>query len=94
MLLDTMCNTFGGIILIALLVSLLARDLKPGKPATNTATPQSRLEDALRSARQAEMELGGRLADPRHTNVVALLRQREELEGRAAALRQIGRAHV
>ena len=26
MLLDTMCNTFGGIILIALLLSLIAKD--------------------------------------------------------------------
>jgi hypothetical protein len=39
LLLDTMCNTFGGIILIALLVALLARDVDspPGKNATGAA---------------------------------------------------------
>lgn len=87
MLLDTMCNTFGGIILIALLVSLLARDLKQSK-ATAVPVEESRLSEMLSDATATQEELANRLADPRHTNTVALIQQRDALTREVEALRQ------
>ena len=50
LLLDTMCNTFGGIILIALLIALLARDVKVTQEedamALKTQMTQRRLQKA------------------------------------------------
>ena len=58
MLLDTMCNTFGGIILIALLITLLARETKVSEAETRAIT-----ENATVQRRQIQQ--AGKRARPR-----------------------------
>lgn len=57
MLLDTMCNTFGGIILIALLISLLVRDITPAtdQPPSPMATNEVWSEYTNALARKADL---------------------------------------
>lgn len=55
MLLDTMCNTFGGIILIALLITLLARETKVSEAETRAITENATAQ--RRQIQQAENEL-------------------------------------
>jgi len=55
MLLDTMCNTFGGIILIALLISLLARDEPtPSTPTESGVSADQRRQDYLQAVQHHE----------------------------------------
>ncbi|MGO9200242.1 MAG: hypothetical protein ACLQM8_06830 [Limisphaerales bacterium] len=86
MLLDTMCNAFGGIVLLAVLVTLLT-----SKETGNEAgAPDSRemLERRLALARanlQHSLEFSASLRekadDPRHRQEIALLAARKELQG-------------
>jgi len=71
MLLDTMCNTFGGIILIALLIALLARDTKVKEAETRAVTEN----EAMLQRRIASVEKD--LADVR-AQQTALERQARE----------------
>ena len=48
MLLDTMCNTFGGIILIALLIALLARETKVSEAETRRVTESTAISRGIR----------------------------------------------
>ncbi len=77
MLLDTMCNTFGGIILIALLISMLARDV----PSTTTVTDSSQKTDAvLQTYTNALVQHTQYQADlSRRAGTVELLAQNERL---------------
>lgn len=87
MLLDTMCNTFGGIILIALLIALLARDAKVSEAGQRRLTESSgfllrQLEQAekdLTRARTFRSDLERRVTDPAQVSVLKLIEQREEL---------------
>ena len=45
MLLDTMCNTFGGIILIALMISLIAKDAKPAPELTDAEVVAKEMQE-------------------------------------------------
>ena len=68
MLLDTMCNTFGGIILIALLVSYLAQ---------NSTLFDS---EAARQARETLQTLRTQLNQPAYTGLVLLLQTNKALQ--------------
>jgi len=92
MLLDTMCNTFGGIILLALLIALLARDTPRDETQSRTnpaaGTVAERIEQARRDlaqaiARQAELER--RVGDPEQARLLALIEHREQARATVAA---------
>ena len=86
MLLDTMCNAFGGIILLAVLVTLLTSKVKVtgGGPVSNTQELlQRRLALAqtdLQQARHLAASLQAKARDDRWRNQVALLGTRKELQ--------------
>lgn len=83
LLLDTMCNTFGGIILIALLIALISRE------ASSDSTQQQRQETLQQRIQQAQKQLTDaeqlrdRLqkdnADPEVAAKIDLLRKRDEI---------------
>src|SRR5215218_408098 len=80
LLLDTMCNTFGGIIMIALLIALLSRDTDAD--ANGTQSFRKQLEQAERQTVEAE-KLRSKILDSADTNVVAalaMLKERDELQ--------------
>ena len=82
LLLDTMCNTFGGIIMIALLIALLSRDTDANASATQSFRKQ--LEQAERQTAEAE-RLQKTILETTDTNVItalALLKERDELRRR------------
>jgi len=88
MLLDTMCNTFGGIILIALLISLVARDHRLQPQATaRAASAATRVLEAeanlarARAAAEAALNATGDVAVR-----VRLAGEREELRARLGLL--------
>ena len=94
MLLDTMCNTFGGIILIALLIALFARESN-----SPTAPPQShreslemfreRIDQAeadLAKALALEQELEARVTNPAQAHLLRLLEQRDQVRNAAESL--------
>ena len=92
MLLDTMCNAFGGIILLAVLVTLLTNKERESRAATASdaqemlhrqlAVAETNLQQALELA--ASLQAGA--DDPRWREQVALLDSRTELQ---AALQQV-----
>lgn len=89
LLLDTMCNTFGGIVLIALLVTLVAREAKLSEAAARLAADsaevvQQRLEQAQRELAAAQ-QFATDLAQQRQ---VAAAGAKLELVVRRQALRQ------
>jgi hypothetical protein len=94
MLLDTMCNTFGGIILIALLIALLARDTRvtdteSRRRTETTAMLSRRLEQARRElaqtqALQAELERRANASD--QADQLRRVDQRERLRRATAVL--------
>jgi hypothetical protein len=92
MLLDTMCNAFGGIILLAVLVTLLTNQERESRAAAASGTQemlQRRLalaETNLQRALDLAASLQARAADPRRREQVALLDSRSQLE---AGIRQI-----
>jgi hypothetical protein len=84
LLLDTMCNTFGGIIMIALLIALLSRDTEADPNATQTFRRQ--LEQLQQQTVEAERLQRDLIKEP-DTNVVkaiALLKERDELQRKIA----------
>src|SRR5215212_2230753 len=82
LLLDTMCNTFGGIIMIALLIALLSRDASSDTAITQRAeTVRRQIEQTQKQTIEAE-QLRQRLQqsiDPRAALTVALLTERDQL---------------
>lgn len=94
MLLDTMCNTFGGIILIALLIALLARETNVKDAATRVVTDsetmlQQRIalaEQDLREARARQAVLEQQARDHAQAGLFQLIEQREQLRQLSAGL--------
>jgi hypothetical protein len=92
LLLDTMCNAFGGIVLIAILIALLIQD---GGPRKNPAAPALReAAEAARKARELaalEAEIDN-LEEKMEANreLIALVRRRNELEAAAVERRASG----
>ncbi|MCI0534626.1 MAG: hypothetical protein L0Z50_05305 [Verrucomicrobiales bacterium] len=94
MLLDTMCNTFGGIILIALLIALLARDTKTAEADQRRLTESEGLtrrqieqaENDLIRAKSYQADLARRVNDPAQTAILELVEERERLRGISEAL--------
>ncbi len=97
MLLDTMCNTFGGIILIALLIALLARETRVQEAETRAVTEseamlQRRLasvEQDLREARARQTNLEQQARDSTQAGLLRLVEQREQLRQLSAALTEL-----
>jgi len=92
LLLDTMCNAFGGIVLIAILIALLIQD---GGPEKTPAAPARReAAEAARKAREltaleAEIDnLEGKMEANRE--LITLVRRRNELEAAAVERRTSG----
>ena len=94
MLLDTMCNTFGGIILIALLIALLARDAKvarhqPGDAVETSGLLQLQVEqaeqDLVRAQARAE-ELRREMESPARRELLAQMEARDQARRTAEAL--------
>src|SRR4051812_32206585 len=89
LLLDTMCNTFGGIIMIALLIALLSRDPSQSDAAQRAENVQRQVQSIAQQTTEAE-RLHQRLlqsADPSTTNTLNLLSQRDELRQRIDSTR-------
>jgi hypothetical protein len=86
MLLDTMCNAFGGIILLAVLVTLLTskeRGIRSGTSYDTQEMLQRRLalaEADLQHSLQLSVSLRAKANDDRWKNQVALLATRKELQ--------------
>ncbi len=87
MLLDTMCNLFGGIILIALLISLIARDSETAKTVTEADIKakemlEKKLQQAKEELNQAQIfnqKLAAQLGDPGRSEQIKLLERREDV---------------
>jgi hypothetical protein len=96
MLLDTMCNTFGGIILIALLIALLTNESRVTESEARRLTENSamldrRIEQARRELEQAramQAELDRRVTDPAQANLLQLIDQRERLRRVQSAMEE------
>lgn len=94
LLLDTMCNTFGGIIMIALLIALLSRDSEADAKGIQSFRKQ--LEQTQQQTAEAE-RLQKRILESADTNVVsavALLKEREELQRAIEADRQLAASNA
>jgi hypothetical protein len=80
LLLDTMCNTFGGIIMIALLIALLSRDTTSDAAAAQSS--QTQIAQITRQISEAEklqkalLQQNGTNAEP----MFALLQERDRLK--------------
>ncbi|HOI37756.1 MAG TPA: hypothetical protein PLY00_18040 [Verrucomicrobiota bacterium] len=87
MLLDTMCNTFGGVILIALLISLLARDIpNTTTDASSAATTRDlwlRYTNALAKHSEVQSEFDSAAPALSLLDKVEVLRQ-QVLDARSA----------
>ena len=87
MLLDTMCNLFGGIILIALMISLIAKDTEMSKEISEADIKaremmEKKLLQAKEELKQAQMfnqKLAAQLGDPGRSEQVKLLERREDV---------------
>jgi hypothetical protein len=92
LLLDTMCNAFGGVILLAVLVALLARGTREQEGGADGVAQQildrrvTRAETQLESLKQALATGADELASNR--NVVDLLSERETRREQLESLRQ------
>jgi hypothetical protein len=100
MLLDTMCNTFGGIILIALLIALLARDTKVSEADHRRLTESSGLlqrqieqaEQELTRAKTFQSDMEQRVSDPAQTDLLKLIEQRAQLRSASEMLAELLRS--
>ncbi len=96
MLLDTMCNLFGGIILLALMVTLIAKDAEMSEKLTEAEikTREMRekqlmqLEEELRAAQKFQQDLASQAGDPEVQEQVKMLQQRETIQQTLEELRQ------
>jgi len=94
MLLDTLCNTFGGIIVIALLIALFARDSRSSEEQPRAGTEQSGIlhqqlrqaERDLARAMTLETELNRRVTNPSQTALLELIEQRDQVRDLAETL--------
>lgn len=90
MLLDTMCNTFGGIILIAVLVALLTKQEREARSGdqgvSNRGLSQSEAEANLAMAAQLGSALREKVGDNRWKAQLELLTARESLRREIASL--------
>lgn len=87
LLLDTMCNTFGGIIMIALLIALLSRDASSETSATESLPRQLQsLEQQTTEAQQLQQRL--RESDPNTAAAFELLSQRDEMREQIEEVRR------
>lgn len=96
MLLDTMCNTFGGIILIALLIALFARETKSSVTSNSSSSHREssemfreRIELAeadLAKAIALKKELESRITDPGHADLLRLLDQRDQVRSETESM--------
>jgi len=95
MLLDTMCNTFGGIILLAVLVTLLTSRERHGSAATAPDTQemlQRRLAMAqtnLQQSLQLQTSLQTKANDERWKTQVLLLATRQQIQDEIKAIREL-----
>jgi len=94
MLLDTMCNAFGGIILLAVLVVLLTSREKSqsAKAANSTEMLQRRLALAktnLQQSLQLAASLHDKANDDRWRTQVSLLATRQQLENEIRLIREL-----
>ncbi|MCX6881378.1 MAG: hypothetical protein NTV12_02535 [Verrucomicrobia bacterium] len=95
LLLDTMCNTFGGIIMLAVLVTLLSsreRQERPETPSDTEEMLQRRLNLAqanLQKALQLQTTLQTKVNDPRWKSQLPLLATRQQLQDEVKVLRDL-----
>ncbi len=93
MLLDTMCNAFGGIILLAVLVVLLtSKEKTQSATAADSRELQRRVELAetnLQQSLQLSATLHAQANDDRWKNQVSLLSTRQQLENNLQQLRDL-----
>lgn len=95
MLLDTMCNTFGGIIMLAVLVTLLTSRERHGSAATASDTQemlQRRLamaQDNLQQALQLQTSLQAKANDSRWKTQVSLLTTRQQIQDEIKTIRDL-----
>ena len=95
LLLDTMCNTFGGIIMLAVLVTLLSsreRQERPETPSDTEEMLQRRLNLAqanLQKALQLQTTLQTKVNDPRWKSQMSLLTTRQQLQDEIKMLRDL-----
>ncbi|HEX4265989.1 MAG TPA: hypothetical protein VH597_16765 [Verrucomicrobiae bacterium] len=93
MLLDTMCNAFGGIILLAVLVVLLTSKAKTQNADADStrllerrvALAQTNLQQSLQLAAALHAQAG----DPRWKTQVSLLAERQQLDEKLKAIREL-----
>ena len=91
MLLDTMCNAFGGIILLAVLVVLLTSKAKTQSTADSTKLLERRVALAqtnLQQSLQLAASLHAQAGDDRWKAQVSLLAERQQLEEELKAIRE------
>ncbi|HTB84966.1 MAG TPA: hypothetical protein VK742_15025 [Candidatus Sulfotelmatobacter sp.] len=93
LLLDTLCNAFGGIILLAVLVVLLTS--KEKTPASTPADSQERLQrrlelaqSNLQKAQQLAAKLQSQAANPGTRTQMDLLRSRKEIQDAIQQIRE------
>ncbi len=94
MLLDTMCDAFGGIILLAVLVVLLTNEekIQNATPSQSTEMMQRRVALAqtnLQKSLQLATSLHATAGDDRWKNQVALLTERQQLEDEIKNIREL-----
>lgn len=95
MLLDTMCNTFGGIIMLAVLVTLLTSRERHGSAATASDTQemlQRRLamaQENLQQALKLQTSLQTKANDERWKKQVSLLATRQQIQDEIKTIREI-----
>jgi hypothetical protein len=93
MLLDTMCNAFGGIILLAVLVVLLTSKAKTqSADADSTRLLERRIALAqtnLQQSLQLAASLHAQAGDPRWKAQVSLLAERQQLDEELKAIREL-----
>src|SRR5262249_33176383 len=93
MLLDTMCNAFGGIILLAVLVVLLtSKEKTQSATAADSRELQRRValaETNLQQSLQLSASLQAQANDDRWKDQVSLLTTRQKLENELQALREL-----
>lgn len=98
MLLDTLCNAFGGIILIALLVTLIAREAQRTEAATRQGEQDpgllerrlSRAEDDLNREEAYRDDLMRQRADPQLAARLRLVEEREFMRRTLEAMQDQG----
>jgi hypothetical protein len=89
LLLDTICNSFGGIIFIACLVAILARDTPSAPASAMAAADASMLERRIRVAEDDLQQLEALASEQaeRADHVGSLEQKRQELKSAIASLR-------